>query len=935
MADQPSVPFAGLLRALRTEAGLTQEELAEAARVSVRSISDLERGINLTARKETSRLLADALQLDGQARSSFEAAARGIATSARSRTEASATGTVAVATRTLPRDVTSFTGRTAELRELIEMIADGGSSGSVGICAIGGMAGIGKTAFAVHAAHLLVPQFPDGQIYLPLHGHTPGQQPVDPADALASLLLTAGVAAPQIPPGIEARTRLWRDHLAGMRLLLVLDDAAGHEQVRPLLPGTAGNLVLVTSRRHLTALEDTHTISLDTLPPHEAEELLIRLADRPGLDLGDASVAEITRLCGYLPLAVGMIARQLHHHPAWGSARLAADLTSARDRLAFMHAENLSVAAAFDLSYQDLTLSQRQLFRRLGLHPGTEIDAYSAAALDDTDVRTAQHHLDALYDQHLTTEPGHGRYRLHDLIREHARTLAAQDPVADSDRAFGRLLDYYLNTALAASRHMARRSPRNAPAAAGPATASGPDLPTYEDAVAWLNAERLNLHAAASSASLGGRRRYAFAIPAAMHGFLRSHGHWDQALSLHRLALQAASDADDQLAEAGALTDLGEIQQLTGEYSLAQASLNQALELYRTLGDQAGQASALNELGVVQFGVDDYLGATSSHEQALRLYRTLGNRAGEASALNELGLVQRATGDYRAATQSHEQALRHYRDLGNRIGEASALNRLGQMQRSTGDYPGAVTSQEQALRLHRDLGNRIGEATALYGLGIVHQAAGRHQASVASHEQALRLYRDLDYRFGEATALTGLGAAQIAIGNHAAAAASYEQALRLNRDLGNRMGQATALNGLGAAHRAAEDLSAARASHELALRLCRDTGHKPGEADALHAIGIVQLAVGDYQAATANVLRALDLYRELGVLSGEAEALNTEGELLLACAKPDEALSRHRRALAIAASINLREQEARALDGIDRCHRQAGGGMSASAPIVG
>ena len=205
---------------------------------------------------------------------------------------------------------------------------------------------------------------------------------MDPADALASLLLTAGVAAAQVPPGLEARAARWRDHVAGKKTLLLLDDAASHEQVRPLLPGTAGSLVLVTSRRRLTALEDATVISLDTLPPEEAATLLARLAARPGLHAGDAAVGEITRLCGYLPLAIGMIASQLRHHRTRSAARMAADLAAARDRLAMMHAENLSVAAAFGLSYADLTPAQQRLFRRLGLVPGPDFDAHAAAALE-------------------------------------------------------------------------------------------------------------------------------------------------------------------------------------------------------------------------------------------------------------------------------------------------------------------------------------------------------------------------------------------------------------------------------------------------------------------------------------------------------------------------------------------------------------------------
>jgi len=287
----------------------------------------------------------------------------------------------AVALRTLPRDTAAFTGRTRELDLLAASVSETAAGGVIGIHAVDGMAGIGKTAFAVHAAHRLAARFPDGQIFLRLHAHTAGQQPVDPAEALATLLLTTGVAPQQIPPGLEARSATWRGHLAGKKMLVVLDDAVGSDQVRPLLPGAAGCLVLVTSRRRLTALEEAAPISLGTLPPSEAADLFVRLAGGPGLQPAEAAVAEVTGLCGYLPLAIRLVAAGLRHHPAWTIADLAADLATARDRLAALKAEDVSVAAAFDLSYQDLTPGQQRLFRRLGLHPGADIDAYAAAAL--------------------------------------------------------------------------------------------------------------------------------------------------------------------------------------------------------------------------------------------------------------------------------------------------------------------------------------------------------------------------------------------------------------------------------------------------------------------------------------------------------------------------------------------------------------------------
>jgi transcriptional regulator with XRE-family HTH domain len=494
VAEQTVPDFGGLLRRLRAEAGLTQEELAEAARLSPRSVSDLERGINRTARKETARLLADALGLTGAARAQFEAAAAG----------RPVPGGAAAATRTLPRDTGSFTGRQQELEQLAKAAA--GCGGVVAIHAIGGMAGVGKTAFAVHAAHRLAGRYPGGQVFLPLHGHTPGRAPADPADALASLLLTAGVAAAHIPPGLEARAALWRDRLAGRQLLLIFDDAADSEQVRPLLPGSGGSLVLVTSRRRLSALEDATAVPLDTLPPGQAAALLVRLAARPGLSPDDPAVGEITGLCGCLPLAIAMVARQLHHHPAWTAAGRAAELAAAAGRLELMATEDLSVATAFDLSYADLTGGQQRLFRRLGLAPGGDIDGYAAAALDGTGLDAARRGLEALYDQCLLTEPAAGRYRMHDLIREHARALAARiDPGRDRDQATGRLLDYYQHTAARADALITRQT-RPAPAsAAGAVPAAVPHLASQEQALNWLRAERTSLLACLDHATATGQ----------------------------------------------------------------------------------------------------------------------------------------------------------------------------------------------------------------------------------------------------------------------------------------------------------------------------------------------------------------------------------------------------------------------------------------------
>jgi tetratricopeptide (TPR) repeat protein/transcriptional regulator with XRE-family HTH domain len=749
---EPALSFAVLLRRFRAEARLTQEELAEAAGLSPRSVSDLERGVNRTARKDTAVLLADALSLTGQVGVLFVAAARGRALAAEvlaARPDGAAGGSAAAATRSLPRDIGSFTGRESELARLLGTLAGvAANGGAPGICVIDGMAGIGKTTLAVHAAHRLAGNFPDGQFFLPLHAHTPGQRPVSPADALASLLLTAGVAVQQIPPGVEARAGRWRDHIAGKKILLLLDDAAGHEQVRPLLPGTSGSLVLVTSRRRLTALEDSAVISLGTLSPAEAVALLARLADRSDLGSGRGPGGEIARLCGYLPLAIGMLARQLRHHPARTGAELAAGLAAARDRLAVMRAENLSVAAAFDLSYADLSEAQQRLFRRLGLTPGADIDAYAVAALDDISPESARGQLDELYDHHLITEPAPGRYVLHDLLREYASALAAADDTADSRAAAGRLVNYYAHVAAAASRHIATWTTAGGRLPPASPPASAPQLATSSEAAAWLESERPNLHAAVGYAAAQRMPVHAIAIAAAMGGFLRARGHWDQAAEQYQTALIAAREAGDLPGQAGVLDELGLLQQLTSDYKAATATLAEAIGLFRELGDLPGQAYALNHLGLVQVDMADYQAAAASHRQALALARDAGDRLAEAVSLIDLGLVQQMTGDYQAAAASYERALPLARSAGSAFDEADALCELGAVRRLTGDYPAAIACEHQALDLFHHLGDRLGQAWALDELGLVHQLTGDYPAATACLAEAIELFRDLGDRHG-------------------------------------------------------------------------------------------------------------------------------------------------------------------------------------------
>ncbi len=916
-ADEP-VTFGSLLREMRTGARVSQRSLAEAAGLSYRTVSDLERGVATTPQKDTVRLLADALGLIGPARAQFEAIARG-------RDE---TGGVPAATRTLPRDTALFTGRRQELQQLLTAAANAG--GVVGIHAIGGMAGVGKTALAVHAAHRLAPRFPDGQIFLPLHGHTPGQKPVDPEEALASLLLIIGVAPGQIPLGLTARTALWRDRLAGRRLLLILDDAASSEQLHPLLPGSGDSVVLVTSRHHLSALDEATTISLDTLPADEAAALLVGLTGRTGLRPDEPAVGQLIRLCGFLPLAIAMVARQLHHHPAWSLANRAAELASAHDRLELMAAEKLSVAAAFDLSYADLDPDLRQLFRRLGLHPGSEVDAYAAAALDSSDLAAARRGLEALYDHYLLAEPEQGRYRMHDLIRQRSRALAEH---LDSDQrdVLARLLDYYQATAARAD---ALITPYTRPGSAS-TPAVDPEVPVLagnEGALAWLRAERASLLACLDHVTEAGEYARVTALTAGLASLLRFDGPWADAVARHEAAVTAAQALGDRRAHANALFDLGYLRQLAGDHAAAADDLQQALFIYGDLGERLGAANALSELGFIKQVTDNYPEAARDHEEALRNFRDIGDRLGLANGLRRLGIVRCATGDYPAAGRALEEALGLYRDIGNRMGEGNTLNRLGVLREFTGDYSAAALALEEALSIHRDLGNRLGVANCLFRLGNVRWQKCQYPAAARSHAEALRIYREIGNRLGEANALSNLGATRRSMGDYPAAVRDLDESLVIYREIGNRLGEANALTLLGGTRRSMGDYPAAVRDLDEAVVIHRDVGNQLAEATALTELAATQRLRGDLAAATRTIGQALAIHDGIGDQNQRGRALNEAGTIHLLGGDVAAAERCHQQALDLASAVPSPLDQAHATTGLGRC--ALAGGDTARARVL-
>ncbi|MER5457549.1 tetratricopeptide repeat protein [Micromonospora sp. NPDC002389] len=790
---------------------------------------------------------------------------------------------------TLPAGETVFIGRDEELERITAAVTRTASaSGVMAIHAIDGMPGIGKTALAVRAAHRLASRYPDRRLFVDLHGHTPGHEPTDPADALADLLRADGLDPRQLPGGLQARSALWRDRMNGRRALLVLDNARSTAQVRPLLPGSSSALVLITSRARLADLREALHLNLKLLSPDDAAALFLRTVPHAEPD----AVAELVEMCGFLPLAIAITASRFASRPTWTMADLLAELRTS-ERVLTIKGENATVRAAFDLSYRHLYPERQRFFRLLGLHPGVEIDAYAAAALTGTTLDQAEEHLDELYDDHLLDETAPRRYRMHDLIRAYTRTLAATvEPSAVRDGAVERLLDYYQHTASRASRLTAHNTRPATTALARPAAA--PDLAGWDTAATWLRVERANLLACLHHATIGDQHHHVVVLTAGLAYLLRNEGPWTTAADLHRQAADRAAQINDGIGQANALTDHAAMHWLTGNYQDADGLLRQALDLYRALDNEIGQAHALSELGILRRLVSkDYQEAADLLSQALALYRALSNESGQAHALTQLGVVRWRTGDYPGGTEVLRQALDLYRTLDHRLGQANALYALGAVRRLAGDYRDADDLLHQALDLHRALGNQLGQVNTIHRLGSVRRLVGDHQSAQELLHQALDLYRVLGDRLGKAGCLAELGIVCWQTGNYQDADELLHQALGLYNAL----------------------------------------DHPHGQAYARTHLGVVRYLAGDYIAGEHLLTRALIALRDVGALDDEVETLNHLGTLRRLAGHPGRAQALHQEALTIADEHDYRLEKAHALEGMGRAATDLGDVASATTHL--
>jgi tetratricopeptide (TPR) repeat protein len=757
------------------------------------------------------------------------------------------------ALRQLPPDVFAFTGRGATLALMDSLLTgSGGALNAVVISALSGTAGVGKTALAVHWAHRVTDRFRDGQLYVDLRGYGP-DEPLTPGQALAGFLRGLGVRSADIAYELAERTAQYRSLMFGRQMLVVLDNVSSVEQVRPLLPASAGCLVLVTSRDSLAGLvarDGARRIDLDLLERDEAMELLHTLIGARA-EAEPAAVEALATLCDRLPLALRIAAELAASRPRATVAELVEELTDEKTRLELLDAgadARTGIRSVFSWSYRALPARDARLFRLLGLNPDSHIDVYAAAALADADLGQVRGALDALARAHLIQPGPAGRYAMHDLLRGYAGRRAERDETDATRRAAVlRLLDYYLATAaramdavFPAERH---RRPHVFPV--GTPT---PAVDTPAAARAWLDDQRAALTIAVSYAARHGCPVHAIKIADVLWRYFHNGAHHQEALTIHAAALHASGQVGDRKSYGIAQVNLGTVYWRLGRHDQAVTSYKQALVAFREAEDRTGEARVLANLGAVYWIWGRYEEAAENSGLALIAFGDVSDRAGEARALGNLGAVRTAQGRYSEAAECHQQALTISRTVGDGQGEARAMDNLGVVRARQGSFDEATGYHEQALTILRELGDRTGEAEALENLGTLHRERGRYTQALDHLQQALDIAAGLGNRNREASALNAVGETLRAIGRPQQARSHHESALAKSGEIGNRYERARALNGLAHALHTAGDRHVARRHWQDAFTLYTEIG-VPEAGDVKSRLLALDLADPDSQPA--------------------------------------------------------------------------------------
>jgi tetratricopeptide (TPR) repeat protein len=647
----------------------------------------------------------------------------------------------------LPHDVLGFTGREPELAGLAAL-ATGQDSAAVVITAIDGVAGIGKTALAVHFAHRAALAFPDGQLFVNLRGFDPEHPPLEPGEVLARFVRALGAGVSQLPADPDELAGMYRSQLSGRRVLVVLDNAVNAGQVRPLLPGTAGCLAIITSRNRLSglvALDGAQRLTLDMLPPGEAVAVIARTAGDERAAADPAATRRLAELCGRLPLALRITADRAAAYPHLSMADLADELTAERDRLDVLATDEQTsqVRAVFSWSYRALAPASARAFRLVGLHPGQDISTAAAAALLDTPVPEARRLLRTLTGGHLLEETGRDQYQFHDLVRVYAAECAqAAEPEADQVAAVGRLLTWYLHTADAFRRILVPDNP-HLPLDPPPLACRPPVFTTHRQAFRWAESELANLVPVLRKAPAAGDDILAWRLPVMFMIIHDLFGHMADIIPELRSALMVSRELGDRTAQAWVLTDLAEAYLNLGQQDEAIECCHSAFAISTEIGDWYGQWGTQYLEGIANLFLGRFSEATDRIQQSLATARQASDIRAEGMALTWLGAVHERLGAFETAISLRQQAVAALGQARNRWQYAYALQKLAEACHHHGRTADAIDNYQQAQAIFRQIGDRRIEADILLQLGHAHKTTGQDNAARQSWQQALAIFEEL------------------------------------------------------------------------------------------------------------------------------------------------------------------------------------------------
>lgn len=761
----------------------------------------------------------------------------------------------------LPLPPSHFSGRAKEAERVQAALG-----GEIPVAVISGVPGVGKSALAVQVAYDAAHRFPDGQWFVQLAGAS--QSPRTPAAALADLLVASGVRSQDVPAGLEARSGLFRSRLAGRRVLVLLDDAADAEQVRPLLPGTTNCAVVVTSRQRLsslTALIGAQLLSLAQLPDDDSQALLSTL---PGQDrLARPQVAELAELCGHLPLALRIAAAQI-----MDGTDVDHYLTELRegarlDGLTLDDDTSAAVRSTFSTALRALKPQLARLFALLGHVPGPDVTAAAAAALLGVPESTASQLLQQLTEASLLEEHHPGRYRLHDLLRSYAEELAPQ--YDGSSAARQRLLDSYLDSlgkaaaAFAGNAVLLRPLPTDAP-------------PEDEVALAWLDSERANLVAATLDASRRGPHETAWLLAERLTLYFMGRGHADEWRSTAEAGLRAAEAAGNDLARGAMLRSLGKLLANTGDLVASRTTIAAALEAYRLAGDLAGEARSLTQLGVLEASLTSATAALERFQSVVELLDRLGDRkAGAAARLNVASML-RQSGRLTEALPAALEARRRLEEFGDVRG-TYALHLLAHIHQDLGELNTALALQQEEVAGVRASGRYQDLAESLERLAAIYRDRREFAAARRTAQEAVDLTTEVHDELVECHARASLGDALLGLGQLPAALQEYDAALATARRIQSREIQVRALLGQAAARLAAGDDDALPTAEEAA-RQATALDMRVLRGRVFTVLARTRLAAGAPEAETA-ARAAVELLEEAGALVHLAAAREVLSEV--------------------------------------------------------